>query len=46
MSRQYAKEKNIDEQFAQSLNQIKIDDDVLDWIVSVMGASSAESKTT
>ena len=40
----YAREENIDEQFTQSLNQIKIDDDVLDWIVSVMGASTAENK--
>lgn len=39
----YATEEKIDEQFVQSLNEIKIDDDVVAWIVSVMGASTAES---
>ena len=39
----YATEEKIDEQFMQSLNEIKIDDDVVAWIVSVMGASTAES---
>ncbi len=39
----YVREEKIEEQFANSLNQIKIDDDVVDWIVSVMGASTAES---
>lgn len=40
----YAKEDNIDEQFTQSLDQIKIDDEVLAWVVSAMGVSSAESR--
>ena len=40
----YAREEKIDVQFSESLNQLKIDDDVLDWIVSVMSESTAESK--
>ena len=40
----YAREEKIDVQFSQSLNQLEIDDDVLDWIVSVMSESTAESK--
>lgn len=31
-------------QFTQSLDQIKIDDEVLTWVVSAMGSASAESK--
>ncbi|MBW4055652.1 MAG: recombinase family protein [Proteobacteria bacterium] len=40
----YAREVQIEEQFIQSLDQIKIDDDVLAWVVSAMGTASAESK--
>jgi site-specific DNA recombinase len=40
----YATEDKIDEQFTQSLDQIKIDDDVLAWVVSAMGVSSVESR--
>jgi len=42
--RRYAREEKIDAQFTQSLDQIKIDDDVLEWIVSVMNSSTAESR--
>jgi DNA invertase Pin-like site-specific DNA recombinase len=37
----YAREEKIDVQFIESLNDIKIDDDVVAWIVSVMGKSTA-----
>ena len=40
----YVREEKIEEQFANSLNQIKIDDDVVGWIVSAMGSATAESK--
>ena len=40
----YVREEKVEEQIVNSLNQIKIDDDVVDWIVSVMGAATAESK--
>jgi hypothetical protein len=40
----YVREEKIEEQFTQSLDQIKIDDDVLAWVVSAMGAASVESR--
>ncbi|NVN92326.1 MAG: recombinase zinc beta ribbon domain-containing protein [Desulfuromonadales bacterium] len=40
----YAREELIDQQFAQSLGQIRIDDDVMKWIVTVMKQSTAEGR--
>ena len=40
----YAREELIDQQFAQSLGQISIDNDVIKWIVSVMQRSTAEDR--
>jgi hypothetical protein len=40
----YAREELIEQQFAQSLGQIKIDDEVMKWIVAVMKKSTAEGR--
>lgn len=40
----YAREELIDQQFAQSLSEIRIDDEVLNWVVSVMKKSTAEGR--
>jgi hypothetical protein len=40
----YASEEKIDELFTQSLDQFKINDDVLAWVVTAMGSASAECK--
>lgn len=40
----YAREELIDRQFAESLYQIQIDDEVIKWIVSIMKKSIAEDR--
>ena len=40
----YAREELIDQQFAESLNQISIDTDVIKWIIAVLKKSTDEDK--
>ena len=40
----YSREEVIDQQFTDSLERIQIDNDVVDWIVEVMNASTAEAR--
>ncbi len=41
----YAREEIIDQQFIKSLGRIRLDDDVVDWIVTVMNSSTAEERS-
>ena len=40
----YSREEVIDQQFTDSLERIQLDNDVVDWIVEVMNASTADAR--